>query len=476
MSSSTDIGGFFATLGLVVDKNSFETGNKSIDGAVNKLTSLAGTVRNVSAILGAYAVATGKIEAAELRNAAALGIEVEKLNQWKTAAKLAGVSANGLVDAMSKLESSYQDLKMGRADIGLAEDLAQLGLNYNDVADMGADERLAVVLKTAATMDDQGKAARLLQKVLGQTGLDFYESMKQSNVTLDAILSKAARINVTDRQDYNNANAFNNEIDESKARLEAFSKLFGSELGKELTPVISQFNSFLDEHGDEIVTSIKTISKVVGKIAEKLKVPGEVLGETAIETVTNMAEGASMMLDGDISEGFSKAFEVTDKTQLQNDITNGLNYYRALGMFGKADYSKISEWDKNQLARWYGMYGDVGRFPVKNVDYNDLEKRTNKKVNDGIIRPNGEITQVAPDDWVFAARNVSDLASAFVPQAAGGISAPTQYTITQTFNINGAGNTLPQTIRQQAYKGTQAAIEQSISDSARRMQLMPGLN
>ena len=153
MSSSTDIGGFFATLGLVVDKNSFETGNKSIDGAVNKLTSLAGTVRNVSAILGAYAVATGKIEAAELRNAAALGIEVEKLNQWKTAAKLAGVSANGLVDAMSKLESSYQDLKMGRADIGLAEDLAQLGLNYNDVADMGADERLAVVLKTAATME-----------------------------------------------------------------------------------------------------------------------------------------------------------------------------------------------------------------------------------------------------------------------------------------------------------------------------------
>lgn len=38
-------------------------------------------------------------------------------------------------------------------------------------------------------------------------------------------------------------------------------------------------------------------------------------------------------------------------------------------------------------------------------------------VQDGIIRPNGQVTQVAPDDWVFAVRDVNKLASAFSPPA-----------------------------------------------------------
>jgi hypothetical protein len=88
------------------------------------------------------------------------------------------------------------------------------------------------------------------------------------------------------------------------------------------------------------------------------------------------------------------------------------------------------------------------------------------------MRPDGTVTQVAPDDWVFAARNLGDLARAFTPQNHTAVSAG-EYTINQTFNING-GNDMPQVLRQQAYRGTQEGLMEIMQQSSQRLQLMSG--
>jgi hypothetical protein len=94
-------------------------------------------------------------------------------------------------------------------------------------------------------------------------------------------------------------------------------------------------------------------------------------------------------------------------------------------------------------------------------------------MKDGIMRPDGTVTQVAPDDWVFAARNLGDLARAFIPQNYTAAAAPSEYVINQTFNING-GNDMPQVLRQQAYRGTQEGLLEIMNQSSQRMQLMSG--
>lgn len=100
-------------------------------------------------------------------------------------------------------------------------------------------------------------------------------------------------------------------------------------------------------------------------------------------------------------------------------------------------------------------------------------KHASGKMNDGIMRPNGQITQVAPDDWVFAARNVGDLASAFIPAGVNtSMNAPASYVINQSFTFN--GNATPQAVRAQAYNGAQSAMQNSLQNSQRIMQLMPG--
>ena len=99
-------------------------------------------------------------------------------------------------------------------------------------------------------------------------------------------------------------------------------------------------------------------------------------------------------------------------------------------------------------------------------------------IQDGIIRPNGQITQVAPDDWVFAARNIGDLASAFIPESLihqHTMNAPQDIVINQTINITSPTDLLPQTIKEQAHSGAYDALKQVMTEGHRRLALMTGM-
>ncbi len=558
--SSENIGGFFATLGLQVDKNSFEQGDKALSSSTNKISALVGTARNVAAVigvLGGYATATAKIEAVELRNAAALGVDVERLNDWKTAAKLVGVNANGLIGAMQKLETSYQALKSGTADTELAKNLSYLGLNYNEVADLSADERLKVVLQTAKAMEDQGRAAYLINKVLGQTGLDFYESMKLSGMTVDELLKKAGSINLTDKADYEKANNFSNELNETKARMEALSKSFGSKLSADFTPLLEKLNSWLESNGPKIVDDLNKITGYILRITDKIAPIVEEAGKAAVDTADSLLSGVTQMLEGDIVGGGKTAVLGSDFDTMKekaskyygDDVMGAINaaartmpgvnivthatdtVLHKAGLMPDSEYNlywgeensnpapsvnttpktdknktenktvivpvetkKVvepvetktivppaenkTEQKKDNLSFWQ-KFSDWWNDTVDNAkDKLGLSNgKKQNKVNDGIIRPNGQITQVSSEDWVFAVRNLGDLAGSFMPkpyQLNSNYSAPQTFTITQNFNISGS-NLMPQVIKQQAYEGTQNAITENMAKTARIMQLMPGL-
>lgn len=484
--SNTDIGGFFATLGLLVDKPSFESGNKAVDAVTHKLTSLAGTVRNVVAIMGTYAVATGKVEAAELKSASALGISVEKLNQWKTAAKLAGVNANSLVSSMSQLENTFQRQKEGTIDEGLATKLGFLNLNYNEIGKLDAGGRLKAVLDAARAMKDQGMAAEIIGSIMGQAGLDFYEYLKLSNTTIDSILSKAGNINLTDESDYRKALAFDDQMNEMKARVEALNKLFGSNAAASFTPILERLNSWLESNGDDVVSAMTIIAEKLGIVAEWMgRQAGTVFdaafnehsGEEVATSngVAGIVEKTKAIFGGEEAAGayFDAAQERSELVKLiheENVAKNGrFKSSLPFGMNAKISFEELSPALQARLKAFESRGG--------NIDFFRNGWQSNGELQDGIMRPDGTITHVAPDDWVFAARNISDLASAFIPQGMGNTySSPTEFQISQTFNINGGNGLMPQTIRQQAYLGTQSAIQESMANSAKRMQLMPGAN
>lgn len=112
----------------------------------------------------------------------------------------------------------------------------------------------------------------------------------------------------------------------------------------------------------------------------------------------------------------------------------------------------------------------------KTVDMMGLEDQGVEKIKDGIIQPSGKVTSVASDDWVFAVKDVADLAAGFMPAGVtntnNNMNAPANYVINQSFSI-GSGVRASE-VKAQAYKGTAEALQNNLSNATRIMQLMPG--
>lgn len=98
-----------------------------------------------------------------------------------------------------------------------------------------------------------------------------------------------------------------------------------------------------------------------------------------------------------------------------------------------------------------------------------------KYINDGIISPDGRVTQVAPDDWVFAVKDLGNVASAFIPQAIRNNSAQAtqNISINQTITVS---STVRDTgaIRQAARQGASDGLRQAQRRNAEILHLMPG--
>lgn len=102
-------------------------------------------------------------------------------------------------------------------------------------------------------------------------------------------------------------------------------------------------------------------------------------------------------------------------------------------------------------------------------------KKADDSANDAIISPSGKITKLSPQDWVFAMKDVSDLAGAFMPAGVtnnNNMNAPANYVINQSFSL-GAGVRAAE-VKTQAYRGTAEALQANLSNASRIMQLMPG--
>ena len=93
-------------------------------------------------------------------------------------------------------------------------------------------------------------------------------------------------------------------------------------------------------------------------------------------------------------------------------------------------------------------------------------------IDDGIVSPNGRITHVSPQDWVIAAKDLSNVVSGFIPHGIHNNTSNMPLTVNQTITVN--GNVNPRAVRVQAYQGARSALQEHINRAANMAQLMPG--
>jgi hypothetical protein len=510
--ASNELGGFFVKLGALVDKASFDTGFKSIDKITNATSRLIGTSLNFIAAMGTQAVIQGKLAQSQEATASALGMSAERMDAWRYGARLIGVEANSTLSAMQDLNDAIKDQANGVSGAsdkvaGYAKNLSALanksGLDLTKILSdpaMGAEERVRAIFeagdKVLKEEVSKGKdlnsaakeVANLIGAGLGKGSGDFYFNMARQGYNLPQLLGAGASSDMTTKEQRQNLNDFSKSFSSLQNTLESFSKSLAGESGDSLKKVIDSLNSWLKEHGPALAKILGNILDILTKLLGPLtKLVADFAGGV-IEGTADISEGVKKDLAGD-REGANKKYE-EGANKLAKAAAGEYIYNwekEEAAIVQKLSPYYIEQKKKKQLKKdnWLDVpHIDFSLIPenLKKEWENIQSRRPNAMaqnyhwVQDGIIRPNGQVTQVAPDDWVFAARNIGDLASAFIPRNAISYGSGVQnFTITQTFTINGNTSTLPQTIKQQALEGTRGGLLQVLGDSSRRMQQMSGL-
>ena len=504
-----DIGGFFLSIGAAIDKASFEASNRLIDGLGNSFNKLIGSARNAANTLANTALDTAKVGDSAQRLADAWNVSTESINLWRATAKIATTDAKSLDSALGKLADVKNGLKFGDGFNAFAKELGKLGMGYGELDNLDPDKQLEKIINHALTTSTLNKAetAKLLQNLLGTGASQLYLKLSDKGYTnvgqyQQDVVQKTI---LTNEQDFKDLAAFQEQVNIFDQTVDSLSTLLGSTLARNLTDPLTNLNDWLVAHGDEIKDAMDKLGTAIGKIlgesGETIATAGSVAtnsvgvikdivtaetpeekqaaaekGQELIESWKNPGEDAGALAnlvattatitDKATDEAFNiidgikeKYAEYQNKKLIEKDIETA--YQKKNAGKKKKDYTQLIP----------GVDIDAGKIKVaqslgaKNLKY--------VQVQDGIIRPDGTVAQVAPDDWVFAARNIGDMARAFIPQNYNSVSAPSEYNIVQNFTING-GNDMPQVLRQQAYQGTQDAMLQMMDQSARRLQLMSG--
>ena len=544
---SNSLGSYYVSLGMQADHDSFNKAKQSSDNVSNSIARLVGTVRNSSAIiaagLGALSVGAASTAAKNIEAASAMGISAKALKDWGTVARLAGKDVKGFQNEMAGLSEKFTMEKNGHGDaIGsvythfgqLLQRAKETTSEFNGMSTevwrkMDTGEQTRLVFRMAQAVKDQQSAAMHIQNILGSTGASLYTYMKTSGKSIDGMLKEARKISFYDEEKAQKAAGFSDELSRTGAAGKNIAEALGVSIGAELTPVLGRLNDFLYNNKDTIKKTLDTIADKVGKIADFVLR----LGGGVVETASGVGEIITGINEGDgekIKEGYKKA---------EKQVSDGLNAIGfANGDVAQAKLTVQDYFDKNKKYRsakeyWketegQDLYKRIGHFAfnehIEKWDESELPPEIQELVNltggqkawsqyikpkgsihDGIIRPNGQVTQVAPDDWVFAVRDIGNLSNALAPQKEPRLAmrswdalleemqqgvkefipsttvhnttnAPQHITIQINQTVTSPSNDwLPQTIKEQAYTGTYDALQQAMRESRQRLELMTGI-
>lgn len=483
--AKTDVGDFRLKLILDADKNSFDAGQKLVGGMTDSFNQLIGVARNAAVVIAAQKAITGAINQSneslnKIHQADIIGTSAENLNMWRAAAKIAGADANGLINSMSRLANVMNHITIDGSGLeAYSTQLAELGLGINDLLDLDPSKAMEKIFETAQRKLDGTDKTKLrmttiIGDILGDAGQELFVELTRNNQSIASWLAGASATQYQTNEGMEASAKFATEVNKLAATAESIKNSIGDELAKALTEPAKKLNEWLGKNDGDIKSVIEKIGtgteKIVTKVADWWGTHGdEILSVLqGIFGVTNFILGKLVnnkvmkkLTDyyydsmGSTGDALINAIETlknggTVTEAVMDFIQDGIiaaPYRFFTGLFSKNSYNPTSA-PKEDFGNWWEM-------------------------NDGIMRPDGTITKVAPDDWVFAARNVSDLAKAFMPAGMATGGGNVEYSIVQNFTVTGATD-IPQVIKQQAYRGTQEGLLALMDQSSRRLQMMSG--
>lgn len=337
--------GFFVSLGLEVDNNSFDKGHKAVIGVTSQITNLVSAARNASVVLGVMAAKEGALYSQETKTSVAMNTTVENLNKWKAAAKIAGFSADSLMGSMQDLAGVLNHMRLDGS--GLEEYSKKLGMidssiDINALLDPNLDtstvyQRILEAAQKAYNdaTDDQQKRNVLtaVGDLLGASGQGFFIELMRTGQTVSQALNEASQTQIVTNEEADAVTDFNRQKNKLGVQFDAISAKIGVEFSKSMIEPLTALNNIIQKHMPDISKFIEAIggnlaslmlsfmelcSVLEPYIKEAAKSAGYSINsalDLASKDTEQISAGVEKIKNGDTAEGFKTLFLGADFDQ-----------------------------------------------------------------------------------------------------------------------------------------------------------------
>jgi hypothetical protein len=278
----------FASLGL--DWSNFQRG---IQGAMQSIQRLAGG----ASVLGAATVAAQQFYKAldfggQLADTSAqTGVAVDKLMELQFAFELAGMQANDVQPAISRLQRNIAEAATG--SLQAAQKFATMGVAIGDIQGLSADEQLMRVGNAINKIENPTQRAAMAMEIFGKSGgklLTFFSDMGMEGV--QNALGKQSQIMLE------NAGVFARTADAMNiagVKVRGFFVGLASTTAPQLVELVDKLEKLDLTHvgeslGDGIAITLELIDRTFGKIMR--------MGEQAGKTQSTYGAQAFMGMGG----------------------------------------------------------------------------------------------------------------------------------------------------------------------------------
>ncbi|MFC4389147.1 hypothetical protein ACFOZ1_15300 [Gracilibacillus marinus] len=265
---------------LIDDKEAQSSLSKTDKQSKNLGDRLKGTIKTAAKwgaaiVTGAGVAATGMTALAlkvgraadELLDIAAVtGMTTEEIQRWRKATEEAGTSTDAVANASAKFTKSL-DAMSEESNKG-NEALKKLGLSFNEVENMSADERMNVLTEALTGVEDKTERARLGTDLFGGSWKDLAPVI---DLGAEAMKNAKDNANVFSDEDLVKANEFRMMYDQMTEKV----KFFGMQIGMSLMPILSTMFSWF-ESAMPTIQSVTTfafdkISGVISNLANGIQ-------------------------------------------------------------------------------------------------------------------------------------------------------------------------------------------------------------
>lgn len=269
------------TAGIAGFTSSMSKAGRSVASFGSSVTAASARVAGIGLALGA--VAAGALVVMTKRQMTAidataklsdrLGIQTEKLIGLQHASDLAGVGAEGLATALSKMNVniSAAATKGSAAEAALTE----LGLSATELANIAPDEAFKRIAQSLSETANPMDRARLATELFGKSGAQLLPLLTQGAAGIEAAQAEAERLGITfSRVDAARVEQANDAMRKAQKLITSVGQTLAIELSPFVTAAADSFTAMGtagEGIGPKVVRAFEWVVTAVAKAADYLQ-------------------------------------------------------------------------------------------------------------------------------------------------------------------------------------------------------------